>query len=91
MDYYICVQSTNAKKGGSAYYTVTVKNWTEIENATAALSMPEEDLGMSESLNGLQDSLETLPAGAISDAAASVSADILRDDGLLRQDSGLLA
>jgi autotransporter passenger strand-loop-strand repeat protein len=40
-DLYICMKSTNAKKGGNAYYNVT---YTPVAQNGAALSGPEEDL-----------------------------------------------
>jgi hypothetical protein len=92
VDYYIGVQSTNASKGGNAYYTVTVRTWTEVMPAASALSMPEDDWsvpGGPDLQDGLPDSLETVTAEAV--PGASVPADILQDDGLSRLDSGLLA
>lgn len=48
-DYYLAVQSTNAKKGGSAHYTVTVGDWLETVPAEAdacALTMPEDAVNL---------------------------------------------
>ena len=39
-DYCICMKSTNAKKGGNAYYNVS---YSAVLQASAALSGPEED------------------------------------------------
>lgn len=50
-DYYLAVQSTNAKKGGSAHYAVTVGSWLEtVPSGTAdacAPAMPEDVVNLS--------------------------------------------
>jgi hypothetical protein len=60
-DYYLAVQSTNAKKGGSAHYAVTVGSWLETVSAEAkdacALAMPEEVIDMSGDLLRLEPGL----------------------------------
>lgn len=93
--YYLAVQSTNAKKGGNAYYNVTVLAWQEIVAAEAhdacSLAMPENEPGILSGgpnpQDGLLAGLETVEPVS----AASVPADIQQDNGLLHQDSGLLA
>ena len=53
-DYYLSVQSTNAKKGGSAHYSVTVGNWLETVPAEAKdacpLTSPEDTMNLPVSL-----------------------------------------
>ena len=64
------MESTNAKKGGSAYYDVTVGILGG--SSEAALSMPENDtLGISDAL-----SLGRYDADVLADASASALADL---------------
>ena len=68
--YYFSMESTNAKKGGSAYYDVTVGILGG--SSEAALSMPETDsLGISDALNFGQYDMDVL-----ADASSSVLTDL---------------
>ena len=68
--YYFSMESTNAKKGGSAYYDVTVGIMGG--SSDAALSMPETDtLGISDVLSFAQYDTDVL-----ADASASALADL---------------
>ena len=99
-DYYVSMTSTNAKKGGWAYYNVAIDGFTpkdksaltmpEPESA-ASLVMPETDvcaadgLKMNDELSaGLVDPADTL-------ADVSAFAGSASDDIPVRQGSGLLA
>lgn len=66
-DLYICMKSTNAKKGGNAYYNVL---YTPVDQLGAALSGPEEDTNI---LNCMEDQVA---------AANSVPSDMLTSAGL---------
>lgn len=73
--YYITMESTNAKKGGSADYTVSVDTFQP--SLSSALTMPEEA-----SSDVLQDSLF---AGQTADVLADVSvANVLDDEAAKR-------
>jgi len=93
-DYYLAILSSNASKGGSAYYNVTVGSWTAVAAAdawdTCSLSMPEDDRDISGTLNP-QDGLLAGPETQEPFPAASVPSDIRQDESLFRQDAGLLA
>ena len=43
-NYYFSMESTNAKKGGSASYTVELTSFVESDSFSAALAMPEADV-----------------------------------------------
>ena len=65
-DYYFSMESTNAKKGGSAAYTVEVEGFNEFDSLSAALAMPEADgLAMTDAL-----SFGGLETDALADASA---------------------
>ena len=85
-DYYLAVKSTNASKGGCAYYTVSVKTYRE----TAAAGVQEScSLAMPESAPAQE--VSTMPEGLFAgtvelDALSGVS--VLAD---IQQAAGLLA
>jgi autotransporter passenger strand-loop-strand repeat protein len=80
-DYCVCMTSTNAKKGGNAYYNVT---YTAVSADSAALTMPETDsLAMPGSL-----SFGRYDADALADASA---ASLLQNDSLLAPGIAMLA
>lgn len=74
-EYYLCMKSTNAKKGGNAYYNVS---YEYIPQDKAALTAPEESNGWSGVENAAADSV---PADAF--AADSVSTDAFPDSGFV--------
>ena len=49
--YYFSMESTNAKKGGSALYNVSIGTFVEADSLSAALAMPEADLSAGLGLN----------------------------------------
>jgi len=72
-DYYLSVQSTNATKGGNAYYNVTLLDTNIAPVVTDALAMPEtsDALAMTDSL-----SFGQYDADALTDASISAIADL---------------
>lgn len=92
--YCLAMQSTNAAKGGCAYYSAKVNTYQEIAPAgsqnACALSMPEasvpqENLSLSgDGLSAGTGSFETL-------SGISVLSGVSRDDGLSGLTAGLLA
>lgn len=78
-EYFLCIESTNAKQDGAAYYTVTY-NCSYWGYYDASLKAPESDLAMA------QDVQDDPLAGM---SSADVSA--LRDSSLLQETAGLLA
>ena len=97
-DYCICMKSTNAKKGGNAYYNVS---YSAVSAPTAALTGPEEEavpLGFAETCAGSASglSMPEVDSLAISDALGfgQYDADVLADASAadaLRQVGSLLA
>lgn len=74
-DLYICMKSTNAKKGGNAYYNVT---YAPVMQLGAALSGPEVET------NGWDDSVASFAADSVSaDADILADADVFADAGLM--------
>ncbi len=97
-DYYVSMTSTNAKKGGWAYYNVAIDGFTPKDES--ALTMPEPEPAASLAMpdacaaDGLKMSDELSagpvdPADTLADASAFAGA--VSDDSLIRQSSGLLA
>jgi autotransporter passenger strand-loop-strand repeat protein len=84
-DYYLCMKSTNAKKGGNAYYNVTYEYVSQDMNA---LTAPEETDGWGVMENAAAaDSVlaDAFAADSFMDTLASdaVSADVLADSGFV--------
>ena len=82
--YYISMESTNASKGGAAYYNVTLdteksKNLPAVQEASALSGFAPEGMAGLSGMNA-QDSL----GGPLADASASDFAD-LTEDSLARQ------
>ncbi len=74
-DYCICMKSTNAKKGGNAYYNVS---YSAVSADSAALSGPEVET------NGWDDSVASFAADSVSaDADILADADVFADAGLV--------
>jgi len=98
-DYYVSMTSTNAGKGGWAYYNVAIDGFTpkdasaltmpETEPA-ASLAMPETDVCAADGLT-MSDELFAGPDSADTLADASAFAGGALDDSLIRRGSGLLA
>lgn len=96
--YYVSMTSTNAGKGGWAYYNVAIDGFTPKDDS--ALTMPEPEPAASLAMpdacaaDGLKMSDELSagpvdPADTLADASAFAGA--VSDDSLIRQSSGLLA
>ena len=76
-EYYLCMKSTNAKKGGNAYYNVS---YEYIPQDKAALTAPEESNGWSGAENTAADSV---PAVAFAADSVWTNGDVLADPGLV--------
>lgn len=86
VNYYLAMRSTNASKGGCAYYNVSVKTYRETAAAEAqdacALAMPESD--------AVRDEL-TLPGELFAGTGESGMLPGVSAVAGIRQDAGLLA